>query len=83
MKPVNKYLSLQNVNIKLRFVLFHQTENRFSKLLFNLDEDNCIQSPEEFFINKIMSVLYGIMTLVDGNINIAIIMKTIKLTKYN
>ena len=79
MEPVNKNLSLQNVNIKSCFVLSHQNENRFSKLLFNSDDNKCFQSYVELFINEIMSLLFDIMTLIEDNLNIAIIMKTIKL----
>ena len=64
MEPVNKHLSLQNVNFKSYFALCHQIENRFSKFLFNSDEDKCIQSHVElfFFYYKIMSLMYDTPT---------------------
>ena len=68
METVSENLSSRNVNIKSCFVLCHQTENPLSKLWFNSDEDKCIQSHVELFNNKIMSLFYDIMTLIDDNI---------------
>ena len=53
MEPVNKHLSLQNVNFKSCFVLCHQTENRFSRFLFNSNEDKCIQSHVALLLIKL------------------------------
>ena len=41
-----------HVNFKSCLVLSHQTENRFSKLLFNSEKDKCIQSHVELFFKQ-------------------------------
>ena len=74
-KAYKQTFKLAKCKLQIMFVLYHQTENRFPKLLFNSDENKCIQSHAELFLSKIVSLLYDLI----DSINIAIILKTIKL----